>query len=127
MPFKELSIVSQREEFCRLACSPGANVRDLCRRFGVGHTAAYKWLGRYRAGGALELVDRSRRPLRSPSRTPEELEAWVLALRAEHPCWGGRKLRRLLEWAGLEPPPSASTITEILRRNGQDGPRSGQA
>jgi transposase InsO family protein len=49
-------------------------------------------------------------------------------LRAEHPCWGGRKLRRLLEWAGLEPPPSASTITEILRRNGQlDGPRSGQA
>ena len=128
MPFKESSIVSQREEFCRLACSPGANVRELCRRFGVGHTAAYKWLGRYEREGSAGLVDRSRRPLRSPDRTLLEIEERVLALRSEHPCWGGRKLRRLLEWDGMEPVPSASTITEILRRHGKlDGPGAGEA
>jgi transposase InsO family protein len=128
MPFKESSIVSQREEFCRLALSPGSNVRELCRLFGVGHTAAYKWLGRYEREGSAGLVDRSRRPVRSPDRTPAEIEERVLELRADHPCWGGRKLRRLLEWDELKPIPAASTITEILRRHGKlDGPGAGEA
>jgi transposase InsO family protein len=126
MPFRECSIVSQREEFCRLALSPGANVRELCRRFGVGHTAAYKWLGRYRALGVAGLWDRSRRPCVSPSRTSSELEAQVLELREQHPCWGGRKLHRVLQEDGLSPP-SASTITAILRRHGRlDGPSAGK-
>jgi transposase InsO family protein len=128
MAFKEFSIVSQREEFCRLALLPGSNVSELCRRFGIGRTAGYKWIERYRVEGSAGLYDRSHRPLTSPSRTPEVLEGQVLALRADHPCWGGRKLRRLLEWDGVERPPSASTITEVLRRAGKlEGPRSGEA
>jgi transposase InsO family protein len=56
------------------------------------------------------------------------VEARVLALREEHPCWGGRKLRKLLERSGVEPLPSASTITEVLRRHGKlDGSRAGRA
>jgi transposase InsO family protein len=39
-------------------------------------------------------------------------------LRTVHPAWGGRKLRRRLEDRGVEQVPSASTITEILRRRG---------
>jgi transposase InsO family protein len=124
MPFKESSIVSQRLEFCRLAGLPGANVRALCRRFGIGHTAAYRWLGRHGLGE--DLVDRSRRPKASPSRTSPQVEARVLVLRDEHPCWGGRKLRKLLERDGVERVPSASTITQVLRRHGRlDGPRAG--
>jgi transposase InsO family protein len=42
----------------------------------------------------------------------------VLALRDEHPAWGGRKLQRRLQDLGHQPP-AASTITEILRRNGR--------
>src|SRR4029077_17884754 len=57
-----------------------------------------------------------------------EIEARIVALRAEHPCWGGRKLRRLLEWEGVAPVPSASTITAILRRHGLlNGPGAGEA
>ena len=128
MPFKECSIVSQREEFCRLALAPGANVRALCRRFGLGSPrTAYKWMERYRAEGTSGLLDRSRRPHASPDRSSAELEARVLELRTKHPCWGGRKLRRLLEWEGVAPVPSASTITEILRRHGRlDGPGAGE-
>jgi transposase-like protein len=126
MPFKECSIVSQRGEFCHLAGLAGANVSELCRRFGICRTTAYTWLERFEAGEALS--DRSRRPRTSPSRTSPELEARVLALREEHPCWGGRKLRKLLERAGVERVPSASTITEVLRRHGKlDGPRAGRA
>jgi transposase InsO family protein len=47
------------------------------------------------------------------------MEARVLALRDEHPAWGGRKLQAVLVQRGIEEVPSASTITEILRRHGR--------
>src|SRR4051794_2280689 len=128
MPFKECSIVSQREEFCRLAVMPGANVRELCRRWAISPQTGYKWLGRFRSGGDLGLEDRSRRPLRSPGRTAEGVEEQVIAVRREHPVWGGRKIRRVLQTQGVPDVPSASTVTEILRRHTLlDGPRAGQA
>jgi transposase InsO family protein len=122
MPFEERSIVSHREEFCRLGGADGANVRELCRRFGISTATAYLWLGRYRSGGRAGLENRSRRPLSSPHRTPDEMEARVVAIRRAHPAWGGRKIRRILETEGAAPP-SASTITQILRRRHVlDGP-----
>ena len=117
MAFEERSIVSHREEFCRLAITGGANVRELCRRFRISSATAYLWLGRYAAEGRPGLENRSRRPLTSPSRTPDAMEARVIAVRRAHPVWGGRKIRRVLERAGAAPP-SASTITAILRRHG---------
>jgi len=126
MPFQERSIVSDREEFCRLATQPGAKVRALCRRWGISWTTAYKWIERYRRGESLE--DHSRRPLSSPLMSSAALEGEVLAVRAEHPCWGGRKIRKVLENEGMAQPPSASTITQILRRHGRlDGPGAGEA
>lgn len=127
MPFQERSIVCEREEFCRLASGEGANVRELCRRFGIAPATGYLWLGRWRAEGRSGLADRSRRPHGSPRRTAAEIEARVLAVRTDHPVWGGRKIRRILENDG-HPAPSASTITAILRRHDRlDGPRSGEA
>jgi len=41
----------------------------------------------------------------------------VIALRRQHACWGGRKLRRRLLELGVREVPSASTITAILRRH----------
>jgi transposase InsO family protein len=69
------------------------------------------------------LADRSRRPLHSPRRSAGEVEEKILALRREHPTWGGRKLRARLRLLGQEAP-SASTCTEVVRRAGmlgQDG------
>ena len=83
MPFRECSLVSQREEFCRLALMSGAHVRALCARFGISPTKGYKWLEVYRRLGAPGLEDRSRRPLASPGKSSPELEAAVLAVRLE--------------------------------------------
>jgi transposase InsO family protein len=128
MPFQECSIVSQREEFCRLGRMAGANIRELCRRAGVSPGTGYKWLQRFDLGGAAALTDRSRRPLGSPGQTAPAVEALVLAVRREHPAWGGRKIHRVLRNEGLAQPPAASTITAILRRHGLlDGPRAGLA
>jgi transposase InsO family protein len=127
MPFQERSIVSHREEFCRLALLPGSNIRALCRLWLISSATAYKWLRRFTAEGTLGLHDRSRRPLGSPHCTSPAMEAQVLAVRRDHPAWGGRKIGRVLESAAGERPPSASTITQIIRRHGLlDGPRAGQ-
>jgi len=126
MPFKECSTVSLRAEFCRLAQQEGANRSALCRGYGISRQTGYKWLERHDQAGLAGLSDRSHRPHCSPGRTPAAMEEQVLELREEHPCWGGRKLKRALERAGVQAVPSASTISEILRRNGRlDGPRAG--
>jgi transposase InsO family protein len=127
MPFRERSVVSEREEFCRLAEQAGVSFSELCRRFGVSRDIGYKWLARWRSEGAPGLSNRSRRPLTSPCRSSAAVEAAVLAVRNEHPRWGGRKIRKVLQVDGLGAVPSASTITAILRRHGQlDGPGAGE-
>jgi transposase InsO family protein len=118
MPWKEVSAMSLRLEFVRLAGQPDANVRELCRRFQVSPKTAYKWLTRFRLQGEQGLIDRSRRPVRSPERTPDEMEQRILGLRKRHPAWGGRKLRARLLALGVDDVPAASTITAILHRHG---------
>lgn len=122
MPWNEVSLMSLRLEFVTLAAADGANVRELCRRYGVSPKTAYKWIARHRAGGPAALGDRPRRPSASPGRTPGAVEAEVLRLRDEHPAWGGRKLRARLIALGRGGVPAASTITAILRRGGRLAP-----
>jgi len=120
MPWSEVSIMTVRQDFVALAEQPEANMRALCRRFGISPETGYTWLRRYRALGVAGLEDRSRRPARSPRRTDSTIEQAVLDLRAEHPAWGGRKLAAALRARGqLAPHPA--TITAILRRHGQLG------
>jgi len=63
MPWPVKELLSVRLEFVTLADQPGANIRQLCRRFGVSPTAGYKWLERYRAAGAQGLRDLGHRSL----------------------------------------------------------------
>jgi transposase InsO family protein len=130
MPWNEASLMSLRLEFVTLATVEGANVRELCRRYGISPKTAYKWIARHRQGGEAPLADRSRRPVRSPNRCPPTREEQVLALRDAHPAWGGRKLRARLTAShpGVDPAvPAASTITAILRRHGRLDPRQSAA
>ncbi len=115
----------QRAEFVALARQPGANRRALCRRFGIAPATAYKWLQRYAAEGPAGLAERARRPHHSPGQTAPAMEQAVLALRAQHPAWGARKLRVLLARQGLQPLPAVSTISAILRRHGALDPAQG--
>lgn len=119
MPWKETTTMSNRAGFIEQAKAEGANISALCRTYGISRKTAYKWLQRERDGGAKGLADQSRRPKHSPRQTEAELEAQVLAVRADHPAWGGRKIRRVLQNQGVSTVPAASTITAILRRNDQ--------
>ena len=120
MPWRELTVTDQREELVKLALVPGANVSELCLRFGIVPSNGHKWLSRYLAEGRDGLADRSRRPHRSPARTAAAVEAAVLRIRDEsNNAWGGRKIAKVMKREGAALVPSISTITEILRRHGR--------
>src|SRR3989304_5639978 len=96
MPWQEVSTVLLRQEFVMLASVEGANVRALCSRYTISPKTGYKWLGRYRPQGGTAVTDRPRPTPPSPPPTPPPLEQAVLAVRAAHPVWGGRKIRAVL-------------------------------
>ena len=119
MPWKVREVMSLRREFVQLAIQPDSNIRELCRRFEISPKTGYKWLERFAKHGDAGLRDRSRRPRKSPARTPSGQEAFVVALRDRHRAWGGRKIRARMLALGHQPAPAASTVTGILRRHGR--------
>lgn len=132
MAWKETTKMSLRIEFISLARCGGVPFAELCRRHGISRKTGYKWLARAEEYDLQEGVreetlnqksagwsqDRSRRPLSSPIKTSEQVEQEILAVRYDHPAWGGRKIARFLEDQGVSNLPSPSTITAILRRHG---------
>jgi transposase len=118
MPWASRTVVEARREFVALAQSPDANIRALCRRFNVSPKTAYELLRRFRTAGEQGLLDRSRRPLHNPSRTPDALEKAVVSVRAAHPLWGGRRIAKELKAQSLTNVPAPSTITNILAQHG---------
>ncbi len=95
------------------------SMTELCERYGIARETGYVWLRRHHEQGAAGLVERSRAALRHPNQTPEGVERRIVELRQAHMRWGPRKLKQVLErnqpggvW------PAASTIGEILKREG---------
>ena len=106
-----------RREFIELAKRQPRNMSALCRRFGVSRTLGYELLRRAAQDPEAALVERSRRPARCPTKTSEQIEQRVLAVRDEM-HWGARKIADLLrreEQLAI----NRSTAHAILRRNGK--------
>jgi transposase InsO family protein len=122
MAWKEVSAMSARSEFVRLAEQGGTSIRELCREFEVSPTTAYKWIERGKDPGET-FADRSRRPRCSPNRTADRVEKLILKVRDQHPVWNARKIRRVLQKRG-EVVPAASTIGAILKRHGRITPEA---
>ncbi len=87
----------------------GWRVADAAGSAGVSERTAYKWLGRYRAGGAAALNDRKPTPGRCPHTTPAETVARIEQLRRER--LSGPAIARQLAMP-------ASTVGAVLRRLG---------
>jgi len=124
MPFRTVSIMNQRIEFCFLASKSESNFSDLCRRYTITRKTGYKWLERYKDHGLNGLQDQSRRPHHFPKQTSYDIEEYIVKLRKNDPEWGSKKLHKILckdKEAGkykYEMIPCKDTITRILGRNG---------
>jgi transposase InsO family protein len=99
----------------------GRSVRAVAADHGVSKTWLYELLARYRADGDDGLTPRSKRPTRSPSRVPVELEEQIVELRKtltdQGLDAGAQTLQVHLERAHGTAP-STSTIWRILVRRG---------
>jgi len=91
------------------------NLRELCEEFKISRPTGYTWLRRFKADGIAGVVEKSRRPHCSPTRTAPDIERRVLELRQQRPDWGARKLHTLLPREGVELP--AITVHRILLRH----------
>jgi len=118
MPWKHVDMATFRQEFVLLALQEGANRRDLCKRFCISPKTGYKWIARLQTQGASGLLEQSREPIQTPLRTTEIIEAKVVALRHEHPTWGGRKIAQRMRDLGIDAVPTTSTVSRILHRHG---------
>ena len=78
MPWKEVGVKDQRISFVARAWGGKESVGDLCQEYGISRPTGYLWVKRFREAGSFQaLGERSRRPHRSPNRTPDELEQKV--------------------------------------------------
>ena len=121
MPWKETNAVSERLRFV-MRLQDGERMSDLCREFGISRKTGHKLRKRFELTGAGGLTDLPRAPLHIPHKTPAEVEKLIVQVRREHPTWGPRKLKAVLERRGI-PMPAASTIGEVLYRHGMVEPR----
>jgi transposase InsO family protein len=114
--------VAFRKEIVVLANQPGANLREICRRFKVSPKTLYKWIARYREQGDAGLENRSCRPHQSPRRIALAMEKKILSAQEQYRGWGARKIRKRLQDLGHRNLPAASAIHRILVRSGRIDP-----
>ncbi len=119
MPWKESDCVTERLRFVAEYLEADASFSELCRAFAISRKTGYKWVKRYQTGGPAALEECSRAPKRHPQAVAAEVVKRIIGTRCQHPRWGPRKLRIIIQkrspWMKL---PALSTIGEILKRNG---------
>ena len=98
-----------REAMVRSVVDGGLTQAEAARRFNTSAKTVGKWVGRFRANGVAGLLDRSSRPLSSPSQTAVATCDAVEALRRQR-CTQAA----IAAETGLSP----ATVSRILRRRG---------
>ncbi|MDR3491174.1 MAG: IS481 family transposase [Gammaproteobacteria bacterium] len=117
MPWEEVTQMSSKLEFVKLALNGSHTFSELCRRFSISRKTGYKLLNRFKELGVDGLKEQSRRPYSHPELTSSAIEEKIIALRERKPSWGCRKIRAFLLNNGETGIPAKSTITDILHRH----------
>jgi transposase InsO family protein len=119
MPWKQTTHMEQKNQFVSLAATGRFSFTQLCLDYEISRKTGYKWWRRFRADGRAGLQPRSHRTRSCPHQTAARNERLILRLRRQHPQWGPKKLRDLLQKEHrIKRPPACSTIAGILRRHG---------
>ena len=119
MPWEEQLPMDQKTQFVSEYLRGTVAFAELCRRYQISRKTGYKWAARYDTSGPAGLDDRSRRPLTSPTQTPDAVRAAIVRARRRHPTWGAKKLLKVLGTANPDAAwPSRRTTNQILAREG---------
>lgn len=125
MPWTRTDMSEQRIRFVVRTASGQESLSPLCLEFGISRPTGYRWRRRFeQAGSVTAVVERSRRPRGSPSRTEPAEEQRVVALRGQY-RWGAKKIAVLLREEGS--PLNIRTINRILKRRERIGIKDSHA
>lgn len=119
MPWKETSVMDQKVQLISDWLESAYNIAVLSKIYGVSRPTVYKWIRRYKASGIEGLRDLSRAPLQHPNATSTEIIEIIKETKLKRQRWGPKKI---LFWLNGQYPekewPAASTVGEILKREG---------
>lgn len=120
MPWKETNVQEERMKFVAAWKTGGWRMADLCREFGISRKTGYKYLERYEERGLDGLKDGSHAAHRQPNKTSQHIVEMIVEMREKHSSWGPETLLAALRgrYPGLKKWPAASTVGEILKREG---------
>jgi transposase InsO family protein len=122
MPFRESCPVEERIALMRAYDSGAFSVSELCASYGISRETFYVWKRRRDSGGGRWFDELSRAPGHCPHAVPAETLAAITAMRRRFPRFGPKKIKaRLVLDAPHEAWPSASTIGDVLKREGLIG------
>src|SRR6202012_5495979 len=79
MPWTTRVLLTMKKEFIMLALQPGANLRELFRRYGISAPCGYKWLRAFQEKGFAGLEQKSRRPRSHPDEIGAQMQAQILS------------------------------------------------
>lgn len=124
MPWEERGIVEQRMQFIADYQSGEWTMNELCECHGISRKTGYKLVRRVEVEGVEGLKDQSRAPHRHPNQVSAAVQKQILELKQAHMSWGARKLRGwFVDHCPAQVWPAASTMGEILKREGLVGCR----
>jgi transposase InsO family protein len=122
--------MDEKLSFIAACLQGGEPMRSLCAAFGISRDTGYRLLSRYREEGVEGLKPRSRAPHRHGQSMPEGVREAILGLRRQRPHWGPKKLLAALQDGERELEarlrtawPAASSIGDLLKREGLSQPR----
>ena len=99
-----------RLRLCQLINENGWTVAAAAESMRISRQTAHKWWRRYQEAGIAGLEDRSSRPRRCPTKTPDRMERQIVELRRRHQLGPARLAPRV----GMP----ASTFHRVLQRHG---------
>ena len=124
MPWPRTSVMDSRTMFIGAYLRDEEPISRLCERYGISRKTGYKWIERYREAGIAGLSERSSARLTQQRRIDAETADRLLGLRRERPTWGPKKLlARLRQDQPDRTWPAASTLGDLLKREGLSQPR----
>jgi hypothetical protein len=99
----------------------GEMVTNICSSLHRSRRWFYHWYGRYKDKSTDWFRDKSKRPHRSPDKTPPELEKKIIRIRNSLSRQGLFHGAQATQWemaaSGMEKIPSIATINRIFKRN----------
>jgi putative transposase len=124
MPWKETAPMHERLKFIAAASDETRTFVSVCAEFGISTKTGYKWLSRYAERGPAGLEAKAPVAQTCPHKTADAQTDLIVALRKQKPFWGAKKLRGILKEEHPELSwPAASTVGDLLKRQGLIRPR----